>query len=128
MPIAMFYNNGAGYTHCRSGSDSVIHRRSSVAIGLGRDVDAFDSGDSALSDLDESESGSASCSGSGGSDESGSGSAAGIDGDPNLPYPGIAPIALRYLSQTTRPRSWCLALISNPYPFLSQFSYDSMLF
>lgn len=62
----------------------------------------------------ESESGSASA--SGGSD--GSGSEAGIEGDPNLPYPGIAPMVLGYLSQTTRPRSWCLALISNPYPFL----------
>lgn len=44
-------------------------------------------------------------------------SGSGVDIDPNLPYPGIAPIALGYLSQTTRPRSWCLALISNPYPF-----------
>lgn len=52
MPIAMFYNNGAGYTHCRSGSDSVIHRRSSAVVGLSRDVDAFDSGDSTLSDVD----------------------------------------------------------------------------
>ncbi|KAK9883229.1 hypothetical protein WA026_001418, partial [Henosepilachna vigintioctopunctata] len=52
--------------------------------------------------------------------ESGSAGSCGIDIDPNLPYPGIAPIALRYLSQTTRPRSWCLALISNPYPFLIQ--------
>lgn len=49
----MFYNNsGNGYTHCRSGSDSVIHRRSSVGVGLGRDADIFDSADSALSDLD----------------------------------------------------------------------------
>lgn len=47
--------------------------------------------------------------------ESGSGD---VEMDPNLPYPGIAPVALRYLTQTTRPRSWCLALISNPYPFL----------
>jgi len=34
-----------------------------------------------------------------------------------LPYPGFVPIALRYLDQTTRPRNWCLALITNPYPF-----------
>ncbi|XP_066249698.1 voltage-dependent T-type calcium channel subunit alpha-1G-like [Euwallacea similis] len=122
MPIAMFYNNGAGYTHCRSGSDSVIHRRSSVAVGLSRDVDVFDSGDSTLSDLDESESGSGSaCSGA----SDGSGSAAGTEGDPNLPYPGIAPIALGYLSQTTRPRSWCLALISNPYPFYTKRYFRS---
>lgn len=34
-----------------------------------------------------------------------------------LPYPGFVPIALRYLDQTTRPRNWCLTLITNPYPF-----------
>ncbi|KAK9687783.1 hypothetical protein QE152_g36009 [Popillia japonica] len=84
------------YSYYRSGSD--------VGLGAGqrrystREVEPTDSGDSTLSDLDESESGS------------------GVEVDPNLPYPGIAPIALGYLSQTTRPRSWCLALISNPYP------------
>lgn len=36
-----------------------------------------------------------------------------------LPYPGFVPLALRYLDQTTRPRNWCLALITNPYPFSS---------
>ncbi|KAL3273045.1 hypothetical protein HHI36_014501 [Cryptolaemus montrouzieri] len=55
--------------------------------------------------------------------ESGSGGSCGIEIDPNLPYPGIAPIALRYLSQTTRPRSWCLALISNPYPFYTEVKH-----
>ncbi|XP_046988154.1 voltage-dependent T-type calcium channel subunit alpha-1G-like [Schistocerca americana] len=33
-----------------------------------------------------------------------------------LPYPGFVPIALRYLDQHTRPRSWCLRMITNPYP------------
>lgn len=33
------------------------------------------------------------------------------------PYPGFVPVVLRYLDQTTRPRNWCLALITNPYPF-----------
>lgn len=37
----------------------------------------------------------------------------------DLPYPGFAPVALRYLDQMTRPRNWCLALITNPYPFLT---------
>ncbi|XP_024872842.1 voltage-dependent T-type calcium channel subunit alpha-1G isoform X2 [Temnothorax curvispinosus] len=32
-----------------------------------------------------------------------------------LPYPGFIPIVLRYLDQTTRPRNWCLALITNPW-------------
>ncbi|KAG7209644.1 hypothetical protein KM043_011291 [Ampulex compressa] len=38
------------------------------------------------------------------------------EGD-ELPYPGFVAVALRYLDQTTRPRNWCLALITNPYPF-----------
>ncbi|XP_072749340.1 ca[2+]-channel protein alpha[[1]] subunit T isoform X3 [Anoplolepis gracilipes] len=33
----------------------------------------------------------------------------------DLPYPGFVPIVLRYLDQTTRPRNWCLALITNPW-------------
>ncbi|XP_043464929.1 voltage-dependent T-type calcium channel subunit alpha-1H isoform X1 [Leptopilina heterotoma] len=33
----------------------------------------------------------------------------------SLPYPGFAPIALRYLRQNTKPRNWCLALITNPW-------------
>ncbi|KAJ3624078.1 hypothetical protein MTP99_017730 [Tenebrio molitor] len=98
----MHYYPGPAYSHCRSGSDSGLHRRN-----YRREAEPFDSGDSTLSELDESESGSGS----------------GIEGDPNLPYPGIAPIALGYLSQTTRPRSWCLALISNPYPLQSTHSF-----
>nr|CAH7756879.1 unnamed protein product [Callosobruchus chinensis] len=94
--------SATGYAHCRSGSDSRLHRR---AGGVSELQDGFDSGDSSMSDLDETESGS------------GSGSGSGVEVDPNLPYPGIAPLALGYLSQTTRPRSWCLALISSPYPF-----------
>lgn len=38
-------------------------------------------------------------------------------GEPNLPYPGFPEIALKYLTQDSRPRSWCLLLITNPYPF-----------
>ncbi|KAK4874828.1 hypothetical protein RN001_014188 [Aquatica leii] len=90
----MHYYPSGGYIHCRSGSDSRLsHRQNSR-----RDPEPTDSADSTMSDIDESESGS------------------GIEVNPNIPYPGIAPIALGYLSQTTRPRSWCLALISNPYP------------
>ncbi|XP_026299337.1 voltage-dependent T-type calcium channel subunit alpha-1G isoform X4 [Apis mellifera] len=37
-----------------------------------------------------------------------------VDGD-ELPYPGFVPVALRYLDQNTRPRNWCLALITNPW-------------
>ncbi|TDG98377.1 hypothetical protein EPR50_G00217490 [Perca flavescens] len=38
-------------------------------------------------------------------------------GDENLPYPAMAPVVFFYLKQTTRPRSWCLKMVSNPYPF-----------
>ena len=40
------------------------------------------------------------------------------DEEPELPYPGFVPVALRYLDQETRPRNWCLALITNPYPLM----------
>lgn len=36
-------------------------------------------------------------------------------GEANLPYPGFPEIALRYLAQDTRPRNWCLRLITNPW-------------
>jgi len=41
------------------------------------------------------------------------------DDEEDLPYPGFIPIALKYLDQNTRPRNWCLRMITNPYPFLS---------
>lgn len=37
--------------------------------------------------------------------------------EPELPYPGFPAISLKYLTQTTKPRNWCLQLITNPYPF-----------
>lgn len=36
-------------------------------------------------------------------------------GEPNLPYPGFPEVALRYLRQDTKPRNWCLLLITNPW-------------
>lgn len=42
-----------------------------------------------------------------------------VHGD-GQPYPGFVPVALKYLDQNTRPRSWCLAMITNPYPLLQQ--------
>ncbi|XP_052740095.1 voltage-dependent T-type calcium channel subunit alpha-1G [Bicyclus anynana] len=36
-------------------------------------------------------------------------------GGQGLPFPGFTPVALRYLTQDTRPRSWCLKLITNPW-------------
>ena len=46
-------------------------------------------------------------------------SAAGSDTKPGpeLPYPTLAPVAFFCLKQTTRPRSWCLWMVCNPYPF-----------
>lgn len=39
----------------------------------------------------------------------------------DLPYPGFPAISLKYLTQTTKPRNWCLRLITNPYPFSKTF-------
>ncbi|KAM4691759.1 voltage-dependent T-type calcium channel subunit alpha-1G [Rhinophrynus dorsalis] len=34
-----------------------------------------------------------------------------------LPYPTLAPVVFFYLNQESRPRSWCLRMVCNPYPF-----------
>lgn len=42
---------------------------------------------------------------------------ASASGSESLPYPTLAPVVFFYLKQTTRPRSWCLKMVCNPYPF-----------
>lgn len=39
------------------------------------------------------------------------------EGDSQVPYPTLAPTVFFCFSQSTRPRSWCLKLVCNPYPF-----------
>ncbi|XP_064818472.1 uncharacterized protein LOC135536003 [Oncorhynchus masou masou] len=34
------------------------------------------------------------------------------------PYPALAPVVFFCIKQTTRPRSWCLRTVCNPYPLL----------
>lgn len=48
---------------------------------------------------------------------SGDDSSSTSSGQPNLPYPGFVEFSFKYLSQDARPRSWCLQLITNPYPY-----------
>ncbi|XP_053687605.1 voltage-dependent T-type calcium channel subunit alpha-1G [Sabethes cyaneus] len=36
-------------------------------------------------------------------------------GESNLPYPGFVEYSLKYLRQDTKPRIWCLQLITNPW-------------
>ncbi|XP_068614530.1 voltage-dependent T-type calcium channel subunit alpha-1G-like [Brachionichthys hirsutus] len=38
-----------------------------------------------------------------------------LSADENLPYPTLAPVVFFYLKQTTRPRSWCLKMVCNPW-------------
>jgi len=38
--------------------------------------------------------------------------------EPELPYPGYNDVVMRWFTQTTRPRNWCLCMVNNPYPFL----------
>lgn len=33
----------------------------------------------------------------------------------NLKYPGFPEVVLKYLTQETKPRNWCLVLITNPW-------------
>uniref|UniRef100_A0AAY4BYL1 Ion transport domain-containing protein n=1 Tax=Denticeps clupeoides TaxID=299321 RepID=A0AAY4BYL1_9TELE len=49
-------------------------------------------------------------------------SEASAGGEETLPYPTLAPVVFFYLKQTTRPRSWCLKMVCNPYPFWSRAS------
>ncbi|XP_013769015.1 voltage-dependent T-type calcium channel subunit alpha-1G isoform X3 [Pundamilia nyererei] len=37
------------------------------------------------------------------------------NGGDSLPYPTLAPVVFFYLKQTTRPRSWCLKMVCNPW-------------
>ncbi|XP_069373568.1 voltage-dependent T-type calcium channel subunit alpha-1G isoform X17 [Paralichthys olivaceus] len=46
---------------------------------------------------------------------SASGEEASASGDESLPYPTMAPVVFFYLKQTTRPRSWCLKMVCNPW-------------
>lgn len=67
-------------------------------------------------------------------------------GQPNLPYPGFVEYSFkwvcfaliqlnndeitinfhRYLNQEARPRTWCLCLITNPYPFQRKIYYRQL--
>lgn len=45
------------------------------------------------------------------------GEEASTSGGEDLRYPDLAPVVFFYLKQTTPPRSWCLRMVNNPYPF-----------
>lgn len=60
--------------------------------------------------------------GSGGGSWESTGSVAEVKENAQLPYPALAPVVFFWLHQSTRPRSWCLALVCSPYPFSCLFS------
>lgn len=41
------------------------------------------------------------------------------DEEEQPPYPALAPVVFFCIKQTTRPRSWCLRMVCNPYPLCS---------
>ncbi|KAM9305191.1 voltage-dependent T-type calcium channel subunit alpha-1H [Gastrophryne carolinensis] len=60
--------------------------------------------------------------GSGESSGQGQGHGQGSEEGELVPYPALAPTVFFFLKQTTRPRSWCLKLVCNPW-----FEHISML-
>ncbi|XP_061119919.1 voltage-dependent T-type calcium channel subunit alpha-1G isoform X3 [Syngnathus typhle] len=40
---------------------------------------------------------------------------ASASGEETLPYPTLAPVVFFYMKQSTRPRSWCLKMVCNPW-------------
>ena len=44
--------------------------------------------------------------------------------DDGLPYPGFVPITLGFLTQYSKPRTFCLRMITNPYPFLLNIKFS----
>lgn len=42
----------------------------------------------------------------------------GREDEVDLPFPGFRPVTMFCLTQTTRPRNWCLRIVTNPYPFI----------
>lgn len=37
-----------------------------------------------------------------------------------VPYPDLVPVVFFCLKQTTCPRSWCIRMVSSPYPFYTE--------
>ncbi|XP_057681929.1 voltage-dependent T-type calcium channel subunit alpha-1G isoform X4 [Corythoichthys intestinalis] len=46
---------------------------------------------------------------------SSAGDDASVSGEESLPYPTLAPVVFFYMKQSTRPRSWCLKMVCNPW-------------
>ncbi len=44
-----------------------------------------------------------------------------------LPFPGFPEVSLKYFYQNTRPRNWCLVMLTNPYPFPHKQSLIAIL-
>uniref|UniRef100_A0A673IMH6 Ion transport domain-containing protein n=1 Tax=Sinocyclocheilus rhinocerous TaxID=307959 RepID=A0A673IMH6_9TELE len=44
------------------------------------------------------------------------------DEEEQPPYPALAPVVFFCIKQTTRPRSWCLRMVCNPYPLNNHVS------
>lgn len=50
------------------------------------------------------------------------------DEEEQPPYPALAPVVFFCIKQTTRPRSWCLRMVCNPYPLLSPCFFSLFYF
>ncbi|XP_037808576.1 voltage-dependent T-type calcium channel subunit alpha-1G isoform X5 [Lucilia sericata] len=93
-----------------STEETTRHRRRR-SRRISKNTTATSSSSSSSSTSSGSSTGS-SCNGSCSSDD---GDSSTSSGEPNLPYPGFPEVALKYFSQDTTPRNWCLMLITNPW-------------
>lgn len=43
-----------------------------------------------------------------------------------VPFPELAPVVFFCLKQTTCPRSWCIRMVSSPYPFIRRWGQSEV--
>ncbi|XP_033168961.1 voltage-dependent T-type calcium channel subunit alpha-1G isoform X5 [Drosophila mauritiana] len=97
-----------------SGASSLSDAAAATAAGRSRSRGGGRTGGAVSSSTGSSCNGSCS-SDDGDSSHTSSSSSSSSSGEPNLPYPGFPEISIRALTQYTRPRNWCLMLITNPW-------------
>ncbi|XP_034490268.1 voltage-dependent T-type calcium channel subunit alpha-1G [Drosophila innubila] len=101
--------------HSGASSLSDAAHRSRTRATRGRTSATAAAGGTSAASSSTASSCNGSCSSDDGDSSHTSSSSSSSSGEPNLPYPGFPEIAMKALTQYTRPRNWCLMLITNPW-------------